>query len=182
VIEGISRRWLNNAFPADMPLVLLHPNFSNQHLILDAAFNQPDRTAIFFALTRPQSSLEMVWDLLIIAIQEQLNQQLPRLESADKAAKSAAKALQTVGSFTLIIDAFDFADETVQEWVAALTNNLPTNSQIVISSRTLPMSLLTNPTVQGKIVVFPIDGERMLVDYTEHFQQRSIIGLFGVIN
>jgi len=180
VIEGISRRWLNNAFPADMPLVLLHPNFSNQHLILDAAFNQPNRTAIFFALTRPQSTLEMVWDLLTTAIQEQLNQQLPRLESVDKAAKSAVKALQTAGDFTLIIDAFDFADEPVQEWVAALTNNLPAKSQIVISSRNLPMSLLTNPAVHGKIVVFPIDGERMLVDYTEQPDDSALLEVFGL--
>jgi DNA-binding SARP family transcriptional activator len=180
VIEGISRRWLNNAFPANMPLVLLHPNYSNQHLILDAAFNQPRRTAIFFALTRPQSSLETMWELLTSALQEQLGQQLTRLENIEKSAKSAVKALQTVGDFTLIIDAFDFADETVQEWVAALANNLPANAQIVISSRRLPMSLMTNPSVQGKIVVFPVDSERMLVDYIDQPSDTALLEVFGL--
>ncbi len=61
---ALSRRWLDNAFPADMPVVLLHPNFANQHLLLEKILGEKARNPLFVTLQRPCNSVECLWELL----------------------------------------------------------------------------------------------------------------------
>ncbi|MEP7289599.1 MAG: bacterial transcriptional activator domain-containing protein [Chloroflexota bacterium] len=185
MIAGTSRHWLNSVFPTDVPLILLHPNFANQHMILGAELHRVQKTCLFVALHARccELGLDEVWSALSDALSEQLGRQMPTLDSgasAEKAAQVALKALQPVGNLMLVIDGFDFADEAVQNWVAALANGLPANSQVIVASRQLPQTLIANPTIQGKVKLFPIDSERMLTDYGNQTEGTSIIDVYGL--
>jgi DNA-binding SARP family transcriptional activator len=169
--------------PADIPLIVLHPNFSNQHVLLSTVLNQPDRTPIFLTLQEPETDLNSTWSLLTKALSEQLDVSLPRLEAkatADKAAQSMLNALKQYDRFTLIIDAFDLADESVAGWIAALTKSLPQGSQIIVAGRRLPLSLMQNKSVQNRVQLFPLDPERMLLDYAHQPTDHALLEVYGL--
>ncbi len=169
--------------PAEIPLIVLHPNFSNQHVLLSTALNQPDRIPIFLTLQEPGTDLNTTWGLLTKALFEQLEVTLPRLEAKptpDKAAQTLLNTLKQYDRFTLIIDAFDLANDSVNGWVGALAKSLPTGSQIIIAGRQLPLSLMQNKSVQNRIQLFPLDPERMLLDYTHQPTDRALLEVYGL--
>src|SRR4051794_31020711 len=100
--------------PVDVPLLILHPNEPTQHIMMASVLNQKDRQTIFVSLQTPLSDLNEVWRLLGQALSDQLNITLPRLEARatpEKAAQSLLNAVKSIGQFTLVIDAFDLANE-----------------------------------------------------------------------
>src|SRR5262245_46266613 len=118
-----TRSYLDEAFPADAPLVILHPNFANQHLILANVLNRSNRTPIFYSFQSPATNLATSWELFSTAMQEQAERQPPALEAKttpEKAAQSALKALSSLQPYVLVIDALDLANQQVENWIAAL--------------------------------------------------------------
>jgi len=178
-----AKLWFDDAFPADVPLVILHPNFANQHLLLSAVLGQQERTAIVFNLLAPDSDLDTVWSLFAAALSEQQDITLPAIDaktSPEKAAQTALKQLKSLGDYLLVIDCFDLANEIVEAWIAAMANGLPRGSQIVLSGRRLPLSLIGNEALQNKVSLYPYDDERMMLDYVHQPTDRTILEVYGL--
>jgi DNA-binding SARP family transcriptional activator len=178
-----TRHHFGSTLPADALLVILHPNFTNQHLLLSMSMSQRNGNHIFFSLETPASDLATVWALFSSALAEQEERTLPPLDlktTPEKAAQIALKALKPSGTFTLVIDAFDLADESVEAWIAALVPGMPDGSQIVLGGRALPLSLIRNDGLRGKVRLFPLDPERMLIDYTGQPAERALLEVYGL--
>jgi len=168
VLFGNNRQWLTAQFPEGKPLVILHPNFIAQHLLNPLAFNRADGSTVFMALTSASASLPEVWALSAAVFSEQLDCDLPVFNArwkVEDAAQAFLKAIKPLASFCWLIEAFDLADETVQQWIVLIAANLSSKAQIVLNTRNLPHTLVNAPAMQGKAVLFPIDPERMLIDY-----------------
>ena len=176
---ALSRRWLDNAFPANTPVVLLHPNFANQHLLLEKILDEKARNPIFLTLQRPCNSVECLWQLLSTAVHDQLDSSLPALDAKANIDKSVQAFLKAAPSrFTLVIDAFDLAQGGALRWVAGLANALPSKAQIVLGTRDLPLEFLNTSSLQGKVAIYPTDQERMLVDYANQPPDRALLEVY----
>ncbi len=181
--EVMRRHWFSSTFPQDVPLVVLHPNFANQHLLLDMALNQTNRTPIFLTLQAPYSNLMGIWAQLASALADQWDQKLPEFDpkkNAEKSAQLALSALSPLGNYTLLIDAFDLADDSVAAWLIALVKGLPAGSQIVLGGRQLPLNLIENKALAGKVKLFPVDPDRMLLDYAEQPASHALLEIYGL--
>src|SRR5579871_1460802 len=114
------------SFPLTVPLVILHPNAVNQRELLPMTLNLEDRTPLFVSLQT--HDLPSAWMLLAAALSDQAEVKLPALDgksSAEKAAQAVLTALKPIGNFTLVIDAFDLADDAVSAWIGAMVKSLP---------------------------------------------------------
>jgi DNA-binding SARP family transcriptional activator len=182
--EATTKRWFELSYPAAAALVILHPNFGSQHLLLPIVLDHVERTPILLTLASDVSDLNTIWSVLAATLNEQFDQALPNLSdrtTPDKAAQTALKALKPLGDFLLFIDSYDLADsETVQPWIEALVKGLPEGSQIVLGGRQLPLSLLESRTVQGKVALFPVEAGHMLLDYVNRpAADRVLLEVYG---
>ncbi|HVO42586.1 MAG TPA: bacterial transcriptional activator domain-containing protein [Aggregatilineales bacterium] len=179
----MTKNWLNTPLPTDKPLLILHPGFINQHLMLPRILNQ-ERPTVVIALQHPNSDLRVLWSMLLSALPEQFEVQLSELDSkstAEKAAQVFLKAVKLLPSFVLFIDAFDLADESsVGPWIAALVKGLPEGSQIILGGRTLPTSLIQNAALRELTTLFPIDPDSMLLDYVNQPSNRALLEVYGL--
>lgn len=176
--------WFDGQFPQDASTVILHPNFVRQHLLLPAILGQRDRTPIFLSLQQPGTTLESLWNLLSEALGEQTKVSLPAYDSSSspaKAAQALLKALKAVEDYVLMLENYDLVDgASVTPFVVALVKNLPANCQLVLGGRTLPSELMEGQSTSSKVTLFPINGDRMLVDYTNRSPDRVILEVFGL--
>jgi len=177
------RHWFSSTFPQNVPLVVLHPNFANQHLLLDMALNQSGRTPIFLTLQAPRADLMGLWAQLGNALADQWEKELPDFDpkkTPEKAAQTALNVLKSLAPFTLMIDAFDLADASVYAWITALVKTLPEGSQVVLGGRNLPLDLIESSELQGKVLLFPVDQNRMLLDYVNQPANHALLEIYGL--
>ncbi len=178
-----TRGGLDQEFPADASLVILHPNFANQHLILAKVLNQTQRTSIFFSFQPSVSDLGAAWDLFSTALREQANRTLPSIEAKatpEKAAQAALKALAPLQPYVLVIDALDLANRQVENWIGAMAKGLPDSNQIVIGARQLPLSLIGVNGIRDGVRLYPVDPDRMLLDYARQPSDRALLEVYGL--
>ncbi|MCC7209892.1 MAG: hypothetical protein IT323_21500, partial [Anaerolineae bacterium] len=138
-----TKRWYDDVYPADASLVILHPSFANQHLLVPGLLKRKGRQAFFVSLSDPVENLAQVWRLLTLALAEQADVALPPLEGRStprSSAQNLARLLREDGPFTLYIDSFDLAAECepVIAWLSSLVKELPRGSQVVLGGRRLP--------------------------------------------
>jgi DNA-binding SARP family transcriptional activator len=176
-------RWFNETFPDRAALVILHPNYANQHLLWSAFLDQKNCTPVYVALSTPHTDLRAFWELLATTLREQVNLALPPLDSnasPQAAAKAFQKTLRPLGRYQLLIEAFDLADqEPVGLWINALLQELPEGCQIVLGGRRLPITLLNEAAPRDKMALYPLDGERMLLDYVAQPTGRTMLEVYG---
>jgi DNA-binding SARP family transcriptional activator len=178
-----TRGTLDGEFPVDAPLVILHPNFPNQHLILAQVLTRTNRTPIFFSLQTTNSDLSAAWGLFTMALKDQVGRVPPSLEAKatpEKAAQAALKALNPAQPYMLVIDAVDLGNRQIEAWIAALAKGLPENSQIIVGARRLPLSLLAGDTNREIARLYPVDPERMLLDYASQPADRALLEVYGL--
>src|SRR5258708_34356259 len=169
--------------PTDIPLLILHPNLANQHILLAPVLNQGRANTCFVTIPSSVASLQDVWPLLSQAVSEQGGQSLTAINaktSIEQAAQYLLKALQPVGQFTFVIDAVDFSSKDMCDWIAYLVASMPAKSEIVLSVRELPANLLANKSLVGKLKFYPVDAERMLPDYVEQPADRALLEVYGL--
>src|SRR5262245_31684243 len=110
--DSMDERWFDREFPLSAPLVILHPNFTGQHIYLPAILGQQDRAVIFLSIQQPGSNSEAFWDLLGQALADQFELSLPAYSaSPNKAAQALLKTLKAIEPYTLIVDNVDLLDE-----------------------------------------------------------------------
>jgi DNA-binding SARP family transcriptional activator len=183
VTEGISSHWYNEILPMDIPLLILHPNLANQHTLLPSALTQPGKNLFFFTIPSSATSLHDLWPLLTQAVSEQTGQTLSALNTKgniEQAAQQFLKAFQPLGEFRFIIDAVDWASKDTSAWIASLVNSMPAKSQIILSSRQLPHDLVTDKNLAGKLKLYPLDTDRMLLDYSAQPTDRALLEVYGL--
>jgi DNA-binding SARP family transcriptional activator len=175
--------WFNETFPDGAALVILHPNYANQHLLWSAFIDRKNCAPVYVSLYAPHTDLRAFWELLTTTLREQVELVLPPLDSGTSpqaAAKTLLKTLRPLGHYQLLIDAFDLADqESVSAWVSALVKELPEGCQVVLGGRRLPITLLSNAVPRNKIALYPLDGERMLLDYVSQPSDRTMLEVYG---
>lgn len=176
------KRWYHETNLAEAALVILHPNFADQHLLLPPILDQANCTPICLTLQNSPTDLAALWGLLTMALAFQANINLPALSptaTVPSAAGVFLKAVKGLKRFILSIDAFDLADSSVIEWVEALVGTLPAGSQIVVGGRQVPLPLLNALQTSTKVVLFPTDNDRMLLDYAEQDKSRKLLEVYG---
>lgn len=162
------KRWYEQSYPADTPLVVLHPNFANQHLLLPTVISQRGRTAIVLTLQLPDINLRQFWSLLSEALQDIAGITLPNLGAKDTpatAAQHAIKAMKPIKQYVLFLDAYDLAGDAIHSWVSAFVQDIPQGSQVIIGARKAPLTLVQNHHLRNGMALYPVDEERMLLDY-----------------
>src|SRR5262245_57114592 len=103
--DSMDERWFDQQFPMNAPLVILHPNFTRQHLYLPEILEQQDKTVIFLSIQQPASNSETLWDLLGRALADQFDLSIPAYSaSPNKAAQSFLKTLKAVEPYMFILD------------------------------------------------------------------------------
>ncbi len=136
------KRWYHETNLAEAALVILHPNFADQHLLLPPILDQANCTPICLTLQNSPTDLAALWGLLTMALAFQANINLPALSptaTVPSAAGVFLKAVKGLKRFILSIDAFDLADSSVIEWVEALVGTqaylrtpLPEGARLVV--------------------------------------------------
>ena len=182
MIAATTRRWLS-AFPAEKSVVMLHPGFTGQHILLDTALRDHARTPLLLTLRPPCDTLEEFWAQLAGAMQDQLDLSLPALDAkwtVEKAVQAILKALHPVDPFILFIDAVDVAKDNVKKALVAFATALPASSQIVLGTRQLCSIMLGSAALRGKLALYPCDPERMLIDYISQPSDRDVLEVYGL--
>lgn len=179
-----ARRWFDELYPVDASLVILHPSFANQHLLIPTILNRTDAQAIFVGLRAQQADLGAFMQAITESIQEQTgmvgaagdSRMTPRT-----AAQHILKTLHPLGAFTLYLDGFDLVhhNPAITAWGAALVRELPHGSQLVLGTRLLPLALLEDQAVLGKTQLYPCDPDRMLLDYVSQPSDRVLLEVYG---
>ncbi len=178
-----TRHHLDVTPPEDVSLVILHPNFTNQHLLLSSILNRQNQHGLYFSFQSAPSDLGAAWDLLSTALSEQESRTLPALDgkaTPEKAAQLALKAMKAFAPYTLVIEAFDLADASVETWIAAMVPDLPDGSQIILGGRALPLKIIQDGALRGKAQLFPVDPERMLISYMTQPADRVLLEVYGL--
>lgn len=153
----------------DITLAILHPDFHGQHQLFAPVLNQTDATLLFAAI--PDSATHLP-DLLAIIKHEldvQLPNPLPELPpDAEAAASILADRFQARGNIMFILDAYDHTiEEDTAPFISALARRLQPGSRLLVASRELPMRLLEEVELQGKVALVPVNPDRMLLDYAK---------------
>jgi DNA-binding SARP family transcriptional activator len=172
-----------DTFPTDAPFVIFHPNFSDQHVLLSKALAEPGRTPVILSLQTPNSDLSTAYSLFSTALAEQFEQKAAGIDAdtpPEKAAQAALKALKSLEPYVLVVDSFDLASEPVEAWVGAIVKGLPSGSQVLLGGRQLPFSLVSNGAVKGKVHIYPVDPDRMLLDYVSQPKERGLLEVYGL--
>jgi DNA-binding SARP family transcriptional activator len=155
--------------PADISLVILHPDFHGQHRLFAPFLNRSDAATVFASIPMPGFNLDNLLGQLKDVIQTQLDISLPDVPCETvEAAGVLARAFAQCGDVNLILDAYDLADASlVSPFVAALAGQVAEGSRLVIASRQLPMALLERPELRGKIALVPVNPDKMMLDYAQ---------------
>ena len=171
-MQNTAKLYFQTSFPASARLIILHPNFESQHLLLTDILGR-SHTALLLTLQHPGSDLGTVWQLLSDVLADCGSKALDALTdktTIEKAAQLTLKALKPLEPVTLVMDAFDYAQgDAVAEWLIQVAVGLKGDSQIVLGTRRLTLDVLNaaaeEPALAGKVALFPTDDSRMLIDY-----------------
>lgn len=161
----------NNQFhnlPPQVSLAILHPDFHGQHRLFAPLLQEAGATTVFVAIPETGYSLSSLLAQLKEAIQHQLNVSIPDLpSSAEAAAKALVKAVKG-NNLMLIIDAYDQVNQDeAAPFMAALARQLPEGSCVVLGGRELPMRLIEDTSLHGKVALLPVNSDKMILDYTQ---------------
>lgn len=167
----------------DVPLLVFHPNFQEQHRYLPALVNAPGRTPLFVAVEQPGTTPSQFWTLFANALDAQCNVKLPAFDEQMAPEKWSQAVLKKIGKtpFCLIIDAYDQVNEAaLAPTLAALVAQLPPASQIVLNGRQLPITLLADARLAGKTALFPINDDQMLIDYSVRSSEQILLEVYSL--
>src|SRR5689334_12024247 len=119
-MQNTAKLYFQTSFPVNARLIILHPNFESQHLLLTDILGR-DNTALMVTMQIPNSDLAEVWRLLSEVLADSGGKPLEALTdktTVEKAAQATLKALKPLEPVTLVLDAFDYArGEVVAEWL-----------------------------------------------------------------
>jgi DNA-binding SARP family transcriptional activator len=171
-MQNTAKLYFQTSFPVNARLVILHPNFESQHLLLTDILGRGN-TSLLITLQTAGSDLAEVWQLLSDVLADSGGKPLEALTdttTVEKAAQLTLKALKQFEPVTLVLDAFDYAQgTTVADWLIRVAAGLKGDSQLVLGTRRLTLNVLNaaaaEPALAGKVALFPTDDSRMLIDY-----------------
>ncbi len=163
----------------DIPLLILHPNFHEQHRILPDLMNREGYSILFVTLDHENTSAAELCTIIERACAEQLE---INVETNDKTwPHTISQQLAPFAPYCLIFDAYDLTDDAeTAPVIAALVDALPPGSQIVLSGRRLPLTLIHNEQLQAKTVLLPINEIEMIIDYTRQPPDRLLLEVYGL--
>jgi two-component SAPR family response regulator len=185
-MQKTAKLYYHTSFPADARLVILHPNFHSQHLFIPDIAADSQRL-VFMTFRSPDSGLAEAWQLLGAALEEGFSVALPRLDaqwSAERAAQQALKVIRPLEPVTLLIDGYDLAPaDPLATWVVEVAAELSAGSRIVIGTRYLPLNIvgesLQRPVMRDKIALFPVDEDRMLLNYLSVPDSQAVLEVYA---
>jgi DNA-binding SARP family transcriptional activator len=156
-----------NGLTPSLKLAILHPDFHGQHRLLAPILEEPNTTILFISLSTAGASLSDLLAQFQEVADTQLGIQIKTLPAkAAEAAAALAKALNGQKNLRLILDAYDLADQSaVAPFIVALVNALPDGARLILGGRELPMALLRDKSLEGKMALIPTEPEKMMLDY-----------------
>ncbi|MBX3061825.1 MAG: bacterial transcriptional activator domain-containing protein [Anaerolineae bacterium] len=182
-----TRLWYAQDFPHESRIVILHPHFERQQLVLKDILG---RSTPSFCLTieRDKTSFSQFWEELQTLVKQSLRVALPPLEnsrgSAAKAAQTLIKMTKPLGVHTLVIDSYDLTDdETLDDFIVELAQGMMAGCQIVIGTRRLPVRLVEKvrevTSLRHQTDLFPVDDNRMLLDYVHRESAQTLLEVYA---
>lgn len=167
-----AKSYVETGFPLDARLVVLHPSFESQHLLIPE-IGKHSGGLLSLTVEAPNTGLEALWQSFAALFADTKLADLPRLTNnatPAKAAQLALAALKPLGPLSILIDSFDWAlDEAVAAWLARVAAGLADGSRVIIGTRRLPIALITealaNEALAPHVAMFPLDDDRMLLNY-----------------
>lgn len=154
--------------PKRVALVVFHPDFHGQNRLLAEILADPGRTVVYLTLPHPRCRFGEFVAQLQEALATQLALPVTLPTSPTEAASAVAGTLQRTENVTLIIGAYDFADPAeVEPFIIALVPLLPEGSHLILTTRQLPIGLLTAPALRDRLALVPVNPDKMILDYTQ---------------
>lgn len=154
--------------PKRVALVVFHPDFHGQNRLLAEILTDPDRTVVYLTLPHPRCQFGEFAAQLQEVFATQLALPLTLPASPTEAASAVAEALRRTDNVTLIIGAYDFADPAeIEPFMVALVPLVPQGSRLILTTRQLPIGLLTAPTLRDRLALVPVNPDKMILDYTQ---------------
>lgn len=154
--------------PKRVALVVFHPDFHGQNRLLAEILADPGRTVVYLTLPHPRCQFGEFAAQLQEAFATQLALPLTLPASPTEAASAVAGALRRTENVTLIIDAYDLADPAeIEPFMVALVPLVPQGSRLILTTRQLPISLLTAPALRDRLALVPVNPDKMILDYTQ---------------
>lgn len=175
LIELAQERFKN--LPADKNVLLLHTQFPYHNLLIDALLSVSTRSVLYLGLAAAKGSLSGLWT----AISEELAQvygiTLPALENSrpQNAARQFAQAVAPLLPLLVVVNDYDSALTEVHHFVAAVSQQLGSNIQFLISGRNWPEALLDALPDRDQAAVLPVAPDYMLLDYLQRDNDRVLL-------
>jgi DNA-binding SARP family transcriptional activator len=179
----IRHHWFDTLPIPQAPLLILHPNFAQQHVVVARFLHAKNILTICVTLSGQQLVYRHVREMLRVAIAEQSGLQVAATP-ARPVQTDAQMLVQTLGQhgpFRLIIDAFDVVDsddDDLLAWLAALVEALPSSCQLVLAGRLYTPKLAAALAPQH-VALYPVDPNRLLIDYTQPPRQRILLEVYA---
>lgn len=154
--------------PAHISLVVFHPDFHSQNRLLGQIVADPTHNLVFVTVPHPRCTLKEFVALLQDALTTQLNAAVTLPASSHEAAAAVAGALRSAGKTVLIVGAYDFVEAAeVDPLILALVPQLPEGVRLILSTRQLPIALLTTPALRPLTALVPVNPDKMVLDYAQ---------------
>lgn len=161
--------------PKRVALIVFHPDFHGQNRLLAQILADPAQRLVFATVPQPACKLNDFVGLLQQALASQLNLELSLPSRATDAAAALAEVLRRTGNITFIVSAYDFAEAAeVDPLILALVPQLPEGSRLVLSTRKLPVRLLTAPELQPRMALVPVNPDKMVLDYSQQTEKKIL--------
>lgn len=143
------------AIPDHIRLIIIHPNFMQQHLLLDEFLKRQNTVYVRFHAAK----------LDCTDLQNQLNSEMSHQTGQTKLSKV----------HTLVLDECDRAHmDELDIFLMGLMIELD-HGQIVIISREIPRCVLNNDDIRAKTTFIPLDEAAMLSDYSRAENEKYLL-------
>lgn len=155
------------ALAPDITLAILHPDFHGQHRLMAPLLADPERATVFYTIPAPGFTLAALLAGLKDTFAVQLKIAIGDLPAnAEAAASALAAAIRAQGRVSLVVDAYDLANQDeIGPFTAALARELPAGARIILGTRVLPMALLEHADLRGRVALVPVNPDKMILDY-----------------
>lgn len=144
----------------DPRLVVIHPNYAPQHIVLNRLMDQPD--SIYIVFHQNNSSGKVSYEEATRQFEEQLNHQV-------------GEGKKNWKQYTVVLDECDrVLDDACQELLSDVLLSKGVK-RVILFSRFLNRCLLDEPKLRALTQIIPVEKDHMLWDYAALDEEGSML-------
>jgi DNA-binding SARP family transcriptional activator len=157
-------------------IVILHPQFRYHNALVDALLSARPGEVVYLNLAS-HVGLPAMWEALRAELESDLKIKLPAWadESPEAAGDKLAKAVAKLDWLSLVVAAYDQADDAIHAFILAVAARLRGRGMVLLDGRSWPRQLVDMAGGTAGLCVLPASVDDMLLDYLSRDKERVML-------